>query len=164
MAFLIDDIFKSLGQKAQLKEQTRAARETEKRQREQWNAKQAKRQSTILGTNDFLKNYNASLRPGAPQYGFDQSTITDIARQLPYGGPATPDLTKGSGWNLAGDAVHGLGQALLTYYMANQGSGNQMQGKSNPLSGTAVPGGDFSAVGDVMPLPQYRSFDELMRR
>lgn len=123
--FLLDDIFKAIGARKQAKEQARAAKETEARQRAYQGASEARRGVSLGAMNRILSGFRGAsggygsptyTPASVPSYGLSSEELAGLSKPLPFAGASPVDVSKGAGWNMLGDIAGGAGNALLTAY------------------------------------------------
>src|SRR5262245_56842584 len=148
MAFLIDDIFKAIGKKKQLKGQVEEEKKYNELQGKRFGEDEANRAARLGGINKFLSAYSGpggSSGVSMPGYAIDPETMAQLqkARTFVPAGPNT--TTKGAGWQMAGDIAKGFGDSVMNAYKVYSGLGG--------LSGGGTSGSPVSSLDTMVGSP-----------
>jgi hypothetical protein len=143
MMFIIDDILKGIGKRKQAQEQNRANQANLAARKAQWGAGEKRRGVKLDAIQAFLSGLKGAgtLGAGAPDYSFGAEQLAGMKEALPYAEAAVPDVSKGSGWQMAGDIFTGVGTGLANAYMGGLFGGG---GAAGAGSAGMAPGGQYT--------------------
>ncbi len=139
--FLIDDILKGIGKRKSLQEQNKANQAAYAARKKQFGQLESRRGVRLGAVQGFLKNVQPTLQAGAPNYQFDPEVLAALQKPVDYAEAAPADVSKGSGWGMAGDIVQGVGTGLGRAYMGG-------------LLGGPKPTGGFDQFGNPATNPE----------